>query len=199
MGVKDIRILFTDVDGVLTDNRIAMGDAGETVSFHVQDGVGHRLAQIAGLDVVWLSGRSSPSAARRAAGLGVPYLDGHLHKLPVAEKYCRERGLSLAQAAYVGDDLLDLPLLSACGWSACPADARPEVRRRVRYVARVPGGAGAFREILEALLRAQGRLERVQGKFLAFLERPDAKKRLPELQGSFGKERKRKSTAQDPG
>lgn len=175
MSFKDIRVFFTDVDGVLTDNRIGMeAGEGETLFFHVQDGVAHRLARLADLEVVWISGRKSRAAERRAKALGALYWEGCLDKKRKVRAWCQERKLSLRQVAFVGDDLLDLPLLQVCGWSGCPADARPEVLGAVRYVSSKAGGCGVFRDCLEALLRDQKRLSRIHDRFARWAEKEQA-------------------------
>ena len=157
MGIRNIQLLLTDVDGVLTDGKVYFGVRDEWVGFDIQDGLGHHLAACGGLKVGWLSGRSSRTVAVRAKRLGVPILyQGKLDKLTVAENLCRKEGIRLSQAAYIGDDLIDLPLLARVGWSATVPGGRPEVKRAVHYVTRGPGGGGAFREIVEKILKAKG-------------------------------------------
>jgi len=155
--VKKIQAFFTDVDGCLTDGRLHVGDRETGVTFHIQDGVGQRLMEAAGVPVLWLSGRRSRAVARRARMLGVRCLYlGHLEKIRTAERICRARGWKLSEVAFLGDDLIDLPLLRRVGYPLAPADARPEVRRVARYVTRAPGGQGAFREAVEKVLKDQG-------------------------------------------
>jgi 3-deoxy-D-manno-octulosonate 8-phosphate phosphatase (KDO 8-P phosphatase) len=158
MGLKDIRLLLTDVDGILTDGRVNLGGGEEEfVSFDIQDGIGHRLAACGGLTVGWLSGRLSKPVARRAKHLKVPFLyQGRLDKWTTAQKLLVQMRLTPSQAAYLGDDLIDLPLLTRVGWSATVPYGRPEVRRAVHYVTRSPAGRGAFREVVEKILKARG-------------------------------------------
>jgi 3-deoxy-D-manno-octulosonate 8-phosphate phosphatase (KDO 8-P phosphatase) len=157
MGIRDIKLLLTDVDGCLTDGKVFLGAKDEFVGFDIQDGIGHRLAAYGGLTVGWLSGRISKPVAIRAKKLEVPFLyQGKLDKRVVAEGLARKLGLKLSEVGYVGDDLIDLPLLSEVGWSATVPYGRPEVKKAVRYVTRSPGGAGAFREVVEKILKAQG-------------------------------------------
>lgn len=157
MSIKNIKLLLTDVDGVLTDGKVHIGVKDEFIGFDIQDGIGHRLAAYGGLQVGWLSGRLSKPVALRAKHLKVPFLyRGQLDKLSVAEKLCRKEGLKLSQVAYIGDDLIDLPLLTRVGWSASVPYGRDEVKKAVHYVTKRPGGGGAFREVVEKILKAQG-------------------------------------------
>ncbi len=166
MSAKAVRFLWTDVDGTLTRGTVFMGEKGEFVEFNVQDGAGHRLAELGGLTVGWLSGRNSKAVARRAGGLGVSFLyQGVADKLAAARRASQERKIPLAQTAFMGDDLMDIPLLKAVGFSAAPANARAEVKRSCRYVTKAKGGEGAFREVVEKILRAQGRWEEVVRRF----------------------------------
>lgn len=153
-----VRLLLTDVDGVLTDGRIHFDQAGNEVkSFHVHDAAGlvywHRAGGLSG----FVSGRAAPVVAARATELGVHEVHlGHLRKLPVFEDILARRGLAPEQVAYVGDDLLDLPILERVGFAVAPANARVEVKGRVHHVTAVAGGEGAVREVIELLLRARG-------------------------------------------
>jgi 3-deoxy-D-manno-octulosonate 8-phosphate phosphatase (KDO 8-P phosphatase) len=133
-------------------------EGDEYAAFDIQDGVGHRLAEAAGLPVVWLTGRVSAPVARRAERLRVTrLLAGRADKVTAARDWCRARGLSLRQVAFLGDDLIDIPLLLASGWAVAPANARDEVKRCADRVTRASGGFGAFREAVETLLKGQGR------------------------------------------
>ena len=157
MSIRNIKLLLTDVDGVLTDGKVFVGGKEEFVGFDIQDGIGHRLAEYGGLKVGWLSGRISKPVAVRAKRLKVPFLyQGKLDKLTTAENLCDREGLKLSEIAYIGDDLIDLPLLTQAGWSATVPYGRPEVKKAVHYVTSAPGGAGAFREVVEKILKAQG-------------------------------------------
>jgi 3-deoxy-D-manno-octulosonate 8-phosphate phosphatase (KDO 8-P phosphatase) len=157
--LRRVRLVVLDVDGVLTDGRLLLGPSGaEWKAFHVHDGLAMARAVAAGLPVAVVSSRSAAAVARRCAELGVTEVhQGVRDKLRVwdgliARHRCRE-----AEVAYMGDDLPDLPLLRRVGLPIAPLDAVAEVRRAVRWVTRRPGGGGAVREVLEAILRAQGR------------------------------------------
>ena len=161
-----IRMLLTDVDGVLTDGRIHFDSEGrELKTFHVHDGSGivywHRSGGLSG----FLSGRRGQVVVDRAAELGVHEVClGHIDKVVEFEKILVRRELAPDQVAYIGDDLLDLPVIERVGFSAAPADARPEVREAVDYVARTAGGFGVVREVVEVLLRAAGAWDGIVAK-----------------------------------
>jgi 3-deoxy-D-manno-octulosonate 8-phosphate phosphatase (KDO 8-P phosphatase) len=154
-----IKLLLFDVDGVLTDGRVILhGDGTESKRFAIRDGTGIVWAHRAGLMTGLLSARLSPTTAQRAAQLSIPIVvQGTLAKLDAYEEILREHGLQDAQVAFMGDDLLDLPVLRRAGLSAAPADAVPEVRSRVDWVSGSRGGEGAARELVELVLKAQDR------------------------------------------
>ena len=158
-----VGLLLFDVDGVLTDGRILLHpDGSESKQFHVRDGTGIVWAQRAGLRIGLLSARISPATAQRAAQLTIPIVvQGAISKLDAYEEILREHHLTDAEVAFMGDDLLDLPVLSRAGLSAAPADAVPEVRARVDWVSHAPAGRGAARELLELVLRTQGKWDAV--------------------------------------
>ena len=154
-----VRLLLLDVDGVLTDGTILIhADGSEAKRFHIRDGAAVVLAQASGLPIGWLSARPSAVTERRAAELGVRLLvQSREPKVLSFEQILRRQRLTSQQVAYMGDDLVDLPVLARAGLSAAPADAADEVRRAVHYVTVAPGGHGAVREFVEWLLQAQGR------------------------------------------
>lgn len=164
-----VRALLMDVDGVLTDGRVALqADRGEIKTFHIRDGTGIVCAHRAGLRTGLLSGRESAATARRAAELSIEFVLQRVEaKLDGYATFVHAVGLADAQIAYIGDDLMDLPLLIRVGLAAAPADAAPEVRARVDYVTRAAGGAGAVRELVELILRAQGKWSAVVSDYLA--------------------------------
>ena len=150
--------LLCDVDGVLTDGRLYYGAGEPLVAFDIKDGLGLKLAQQAGLKVGVLSGRASPSVAHRAAELGLDAIIlGRVDKRSAFAALLQAEGLAAAAVAYVGDDLLDLPVLERCGLALAPADACPEVRAAAQLVLEHRGGRGAVREAVERLLGARGR------------------------------------------
>src|SRR3990170_1931604 len=173
---KPIRMIMIDVDGVLTDGRILYSSDGvESEAFHVRDGVGLRAAHRAGLLIALLTGRVSPAVARRAKELGISEIhQGIPDKVETYETLLRRYNLTDEAVAYIGDDLNDLPLLARAGLSAAPADAAEEVRATVAYLAQRGGGRGAVREIIELILRAQGRWEQVIGESRGVLPEDEA-------------------------
>jgi 3-deoxy-D-manno-octulosonate 8-phosphate phosphatase (KDO 8-P phosphatase) len=163
---KKIKLFLTDVDGCLTNGIVYVGKNQEFLAFDIQDGIGHRLAHYAGLTVGWLSGRHSEATAERGKKLRVsPLYLGVLNKLEKAQAYCQSAGISLSQVAYLGDDLIDLPLFEKVGWAVAVANARPEVKKAAHYVTKASGGAGAFREAVEKLIQAQGLWKKTVQKF----------------------------------
>ena len=157
-----VRIVALDVDGVLTDNGIWIGPvAGERVElkrFDIQDGLGLRLLRTAGIPIIWVSGRQSAATAMRAEELQVDevlQVPGPA-KLEALGELRSRRGLGWEDVAYVGDDLADLPVMRRVGLPIAVANAVPEIRAVADCVTTAPGGHGAVREIVEALLKARG-------------------------------------------
>jgi 3-deoxy-D-manno-octulosonate 8-phosphate phosphatase (KDO 8-P phosphatase) len=154
-----IRLMLFDVDGVLTDGIVVMhSDGSESKNFHIRDGAALVWAQRAGISVGLLSARNSGATAHRAAQLGIRIVaQGATNKAAAYAEILRQAGVEAAAVAFMGDDLLDLPVLTQVGLSAAPADGAPEVRSRVDWVSQSPGGRGAARELVELVLRAQHR------------------------------------------
>ena len=163
-----IRLLLFDVDGVLTDGTVIMhADGSESKGFDIRDGAAIVFAQRAGLSVGLLSARSSGATAHRAAQLAVRIVEqGVKSKLKSYEQIARDARLADDEIAYMGDDLLDLPVLARVGLSAAPADAAAEVRERVDWVSAQAGGRGAVRELIELILRAQHRWDDVLRQYV---------------------------------
>jgi 3-deoxy-D-manno-octulosonate 8-phosphate phosphatase (KDO 8-P phosphatase) len=157
-----IRLMLLDVDGVLTDGGILLDGAAddparESKRFYVRDGSAITYLQRAGIEVGLITGRQSPVVARRAAELGITLvIQGTLRKEEAYLRLLADRALTDANVAFVGDDLLDLPLIRRVALSAAPSDAAPEVRDAAMLVTRARGGAGAVRETAELLLRLRG-------------------------------------------
>jgi 3-deoxy-D-manno-octulosonate 8-phosphate phosphatase (KDO 8-P phosphatase) len=164
---RRVVLILVDVDGVLTDGRIRYADGGgEIKTFDARDGAGLVLARRAGLRTGLISGRGGPAIRRRAVELGMSEI--HLRakdKLAAYLGILKAGDLEDSQVCYVGDDLVDLPVLARAGLSVAVADAHPEVRRRVDHVTRAGGGRGAVREVIDAILKAQGRWDEVIGWF----------------------------------
>jgi 3-deoxy-D-manno-octulosonate 8-phosphate phosphatase (KDO 8-P phosphatase) len=156
---RRIRLLVLDVDGVLTDGRMILSERGDELkAFHTHDGMGITLARRAGLVIALVTGEKSPIAQSRGAKLGVEdVVLGARRKGDVLEELMAKHGVRREQTAFMGDDLLDLPALQGAGLAVAPANAVAEVRAAAHVVTRAAGGAGAVRECVEVILRAQGR------------------------------------------
>ena len=156
---RRIRLILLDVDGVLTDGKIQVSaDGTESKQFDIKDGTGVVLAQKAGIRVGLLSARQSASTTERAAQLRITIVrQGALDKLSEYDAICAELGLADEEVAYMGDDLLDLPVLARVGLGTAPADAVPDVPAAAHWVSRQRGGDGAVRELAELVLKAQDR------------------------------------------
>jgi 3-deoxy-D-manno-octulosonate 8-phosphate phosphatase (KDO 8-P phosphatase) len=161
--LQRIRLLGLDVDGVLSDGRIVLSSDGrDWKSFDAQDGFGIVCAQRLGLRIALVSGRASEVVWRRAQQLKVADVIQNCDDKREGLRVLRERyQLSVEEVAFMGDDLFDLPALKSVGVSFAPANAVAEVRERVDYVATHRGGAGAVREVIELILKAQGKWKTV--------------------------------------
>lgn len=156
--IKGIKILILDVDGVLTDGKIFMDDSGnELKGFNVRDGHGIKLVIRGGIEVIFLTGRRSRVVEHRARDLGVKELyQKALNKKEVLDQILKEKKVSPSAVAYIGDDIIDIPVLRIAGFSVAVADAHEEVKKIVDYITKKKGGEGAVREICEILLKVQG-------------------------------------------
>ena len=156
-----IRAVAFDIDGVLTDGGLWFGESGEVMRrFHALDGHGMKLLQQAGLRVVWITGRSSPINARRAADLGIDRLvQGSRDKRTDLREVLSSWAFTPADCAYMGDDLIDLPAMLDCRLAATVAEAPDVIRERAHWVASRPAGSGAAREFCDWLLASRGQLD----------------------------------------
>ena len=156
--IRRIKLLILDVDGVMTDGRIIIDDAGlESKHFDVRDGHGLKILMRYGIDVALLTGRKSRVVDHRAADLGITEVhQGIWNKREVFDDILRRRNLVAEETAYIGDDVVDVPLLRRVGFGVAVADACPEAIRAAGYVTEHSGGRGAVRETCEMILRAQG-------------------------------------------
>jgi 3-deoxy-D-manno-octulosonate 8-phosphate phosphatase (KDO 8-P phosphatase) len=168
-GAARVRLFLTDVDGVLTDGGILFDAAGvETKRFNVRDGHGMKMLHRAGVAVGIITGRTSEVVAIRARELGIDIVrQGARDKMAAWREILAGSGIPPAETAYVGDDIVDLPLLRAVGFSAAPSDAEPYVIDAVHFVASRPGGHGAVREVIEFLLRSRGSWDAVTAKYFS--------------------------------
>ena len=162
-----VRLLLLDCDGVLTDGRITPVEGGEELkSFHTRDGHGLVMLHRAGLRSGIISGRRSRLVELRAADLGISFVrQGALNKVEAFESLLSEANVEASHAAYVGDDVVDIPLMRRCALAVAVADATEDTRAAAHYVTRLPGGFGAVREVCELLLKAQGRWEELMKRY----------------------------------
>jgi 3-deoxy-D-manno-octulosonate 8-phosphate phosphatase (KDO 8-P phosphatase) len=163
-----IELLALDVDGVLTDGRVFIhSDGGESKGFNILDGHGIRMWQRAGLKVALLSGRASLATTRRAEELEIPHvIQDCKFKLPALKQLLGELGLSPEQAAYVGDDLMDLPIVRYAGFGVAVANGVDELKEYADYVTTRRGGEGAVREVIEYILKGSGRWAGLMERYL---------------------------------
>ncbi|MBK5260495.1 MAG: phenylphosphate carboxylase subunit delta [Thermoanaerobaculia bacterium] len=169
-----IRLIVSDVDGVWTDGKIIyLGDDREAKEFNVRDGLGAKLAQKAGIVVALVTSRRSPALERRARELGITELhQGAANKLEQTERVALKLGFTFDQMLYAGDDLPDLAPMLRAAISAAPSDAAPEVLDAATWKLESRGGMGAFRELVERLLRERGDWEAIIKEFTT--GKPDA-------------------------
>ena len=168
INLSDIQLLVMDVDGVLTDGTVIInGDGSEGKFFNLQDGHGIRMWQRAGLQVAFLSGRFSEATKRRAEQLEVEYcIQDCFEKLPEFKKILEQTGVAAQKTAYIGDDLLDLPIIKYAGFGAAVANAVDEVKEAADYITTRCGGKGAVREVIEYILKKSGRWEVLVKRYL---------------------------------
>ena len=164
-----VEILFLDVDGILTDGCIYMGgDGTELKRFSIRDGLGIKVFMDCGHKVALISGHASEATIRRFSRLGVQDIHvGVQDKGRVFDQVLAKHGLTPEQAAAMGDDLVDLPMLRRAAFAATVPDAHPAVREIVDHVTRMPAGLGAVREVIEIILEARGLQEGVLQRYLA--------------------------------
>jgi 3-deoxy-D-manno-octulosonate 8-phosphate phosphatase (KDO 8-P phosphatase) len=156
-----IRLVCTDVDGVLTNSALQYGpDGGHWKQFYVRDGTGIKALQRSGIPVVFISGLQSAATDQRARDLGVEdCFTGIAAKAAIIEKICTKYAVSAEEIAFVGDDLIDLGLMGAVGLAICPQDAAAEVKQTAHWIVPVDGGRGVLRAVAEYFLKSRGRWE----------------------------------------
>lgn len=166
---KCIKLVIFDVDGVLTDGGIFIGDDGkETKVFNSRDGHGMKMLQTSGVDIAIITGRISKVVEYRMAELGIKHVyQGRPNKLPALNELLSLLSITAAETAYVGDDVIDLPVLIRVGLAIGVHDAHPLVKRHAHWITTNPGGRGAAREICEMIMKAQGVLDASLNEYLA--------------------------------
>ncbi len=164
-----IQWLVLDVDGVMTDGTVLLHpDGSESKRFNLQDGHGIKMFKRAGLEVALLSGRASAATQRRADQLQIEYVfEGCTVKLPVLEEFMHAQGITPEQVAYIGDDVLDLPVVRRVGFGVAVANAVNELKHYADYVTEKPGGGGAVREVIELILKRTDRWTALMERYLS--------------------------------
>lgn len=177
---RNIKVLIFDVDGVLTDGQIIVapvpssrtpvdpiGQGIEIKGFSAHDGLGISLARLGGLRVGIITKRQSQTVAIRARDLHLEFVyQGQAHKLAAAQEIAARAGITMEQMAYVGDDIVDFPVMRICGLAIATANARPQVKSMAHFITEHPGGQGAGRDAIDFILQAQGTLEKVIEQYL---------------------------------
>jgi 3-deoxy-D-manno-octulosonate 8-phosphate phosphatase (KDO 8-P phosphatase) len=163
-----IRLLIFDVDGVLTDGSLFVGDDGqEYKAFNSRDGHGIKMLQKYGVEIAIITGRTSQVVEHRMANLGITHIyQGKLEKLPAYEELRKKLGISPEETAYVGDDVVDLPVMRRVGLAIAVQDAHPLVRQHSHWQTPSTGGRGAARDVCEMLMEAKGVLQDELGRYL---------------------------------
>jgi len=157
-----VKLFLCDVDGVLTDGTVLMGNGVESKRFNIRDGLGLRILQKEGIRVGWISRRASTATSQRAQDLKIDFLhqsDGS--KVVAVEAILADTGLTWADVCYVGDDIVDLSVMRRAGVAVAVADGIEEVKRMADHVTRSHGGHGAVREVVELILKAQNKWRRL--------------------------------------
>lgn len=163
-----LKLMAFDIDGVMTDGRLYFTEEGrEFKAFNTLDGHGLKMLQKAGIELAIITGRTSGAVAARAANLGIAHLfQGVEHKRECLGRLLATLGMTWDEAGYMGDDVVDLPVMLACSFCAAPANAHEAVRSRASLVTREQGGAGAVRAVCEFILAAQGRWDQAMAPYL---------------------------------
>ena len=162
---KTLKLLICDIDGVFSDGRVYMGNNGEELkAFHTRDGFGVKSLLNAGVEVAVITGRQSTIVTNRMQGLGVKHIyQGQDNKVIAFNMLLEKLNLSPEQVGYIGDDVIDLPVMNLCGLSVAVADAHPLVKKGADFSTSIRGGFGAVRELADLILLAKGVLDQAQG------------------------------------
>ncbi|MCT7942075.1 3-deoxy-manno-octulosonate-8-phosphatase KdsC [Shewanella holmiensis] len=162
---KKIKLLICDVDGVFSDGRIYLNNSGEeTKAFHTRDGYGVRSALTSGINVAVITGRKSQIVENRMSALGIKDIyQGIDNKFVPYEALIKQYNVAADEVAYIGDDMVDLPVMKVVGLAVCVADGHPFVRMHCHMTTHIKGGHGALRELTDLLLLSQGKFENAHG------------------------------------
>lgn len=164
-----VRLMIFDVDGILTDGSLEYNAEGEAIkTFNVQDGLGIKLLGQTGVKTAIITARNSTINAKRASDLGIDHIQQGSHDKKTAfETLLAHFKLTAEQAGFMGDDWIDLPVLTRTGFAVSVPNGRAEVRERAHFITHAPGGRGAVREVCEFIMRAQGSFDAVLASYLA--------------------------------
>ena len=167
---KRLKLMIFDVDGVLTDGSLYFTDAGTEVKvFNARDGHGLRMLQAEGVILAIITGRNAACVTWRMKNLGIEHVyQGIGDKLTTFHELITKVGVKAEEAGFMGDDVIDLKVMAACGFSATPADGHKINQQRADYITQTPGGRGAVREVCEFILAAQGKLDAAIEHLLPF-------------------------------
>ncbi|NLS12401.1 3-deoxy-manno-octulosonate-8-phosphatase KdsC [Vibrio sp. SM6] len=162
---KEIQLLICDVDGVFSDGLIYMGNQGEELkTFHTRDGYGVKALMKAGVELAIITGRQSNIVENRMKALGISLIyQGQDNKMVAYQDICQRLNIAPQHVGYIGDDLIDWPVMAQVGLKVCVADGHPLLRQKANYVTQIKGGHGAVREVCDLILQARGELEAHQG------------------------------------
>ena len=163
-----IKLMIFDVDGILTDGSLHFGAEGEVIkTFNVLDGHGIKMLQQSGVATAIISARQSPIVLKRATDLGIRHVQQGIHdKRSAFEQLLKETNMPADLCGFIGDDVIDLPILTRVGFAASVPNGHAEVRSRVHYVTQASGGRGAAREVCDLILRSQGNYEAAMAPYL---------------------------------
>ncbi|MDR9828342.1 3-deoxy-manno-octulosonate-8-phosphatase KdsC [Vibrio sp. FNV 38] len=162
---KDIKLLICDVDGVFSDGLVYMGNSGEELkTFHTRDGYGVKSLMGAGVEIAIITGRQSQIVETRMSALGIKLIyQGQDDKIKAYQDICRKLDIAPEHTGYIGDDLIDWPVMERVALKVCVADGHPLLVQRANYVTKIKGGHGAVREVSDLILQAKGELEQHKG------------------------------------
>ncbi len=162
---KNIKLLICDVDGVFSDGLIYMGNQGEELkTFHTRDGYGVKSLMSAGIEIAIITGRQSQIVENRMKALGITLIyQGQDNKIKAYEDICNKMNISAQHIGYIGDDLIDWPVMEKVALKVCVADGHPLLARKANYITHCSGGHGAVREVCDLILEAKGELELHKG------------------------------------
>jgi len=164
--LKATKLFLCDVDGVLTDGAVYMGNGVETKRFNIRDGLGLKFLQLHGIKVGWVSRRPSSATQQRADDLKIDFVVQHNGgKIEGVESILRQTGRDWREVCYVGDDIVDIAVLDRVGLAVVPGDGTEDTKKSADYVTKAPGGNGAIREIAEMILKAQNKWKQVIAEY----------------------------------